>query len=198
MKKDIYRIKQEWIERVFASELTPAQKVFAFGIFKRMYGDKIESYPDTEYLVADTGLSRSKFSEHRQALFDAGALTGVKDRKARGRQENYTYRLNVDWDGEVPPREDKSPAGTTNVPPGNGEVPSGSSNTSKNTTKSNTTSKTTIISPVPSGPVEIETSSNLSLEEVSLAPEDSLNSGQVSAPPPFLGIQQVPKYLGGT
>jgi hypothetical protein len=104
MENEIYAAKQDWLDRVMASSLRPAQKVFAYGVFKRMYGNKIESFPDTEKLVADTGLSRSKFSEHRQALFESGALTGVLDRKARGRQQNYTYRLNLEWDGQVPHR----------------------------------------------------------------------------------------------
>lgn len=151
INEKIYKEKQEWLEKVMASSLTPAQKVFAFGIFTHMYGTKITSYPDTERLIEATGLARSKYSEYRTALFDAGAMTGTKDRKARGRQENYTYTLNLAWAGQVPSGNVKSPVGTSpvlQVPSGDSQVPSGGSNTTRNTTTLNTTSKTTTTGPV--------------------------------------------------
>lgn len=101
MNNSIFRKKQMWLDALMASRLTSAQKVFGYSIFKRAYGDKLVSYPATHHVELDTGLSRSKFSSHRQALFDCGALTGSLDRQARGRQANYTYSLNLDWDGQV-------------------------------------------------------------------------------------------------
>lgn len=102
MDKDIYRRKQEWLERIMASNLTPEQKVFAYAIFKRAYGVKLNSYPATWHLEEDTSLARSKFPSHRRALFDCGALSGVKSRRGAGRQENYTYWIELDWSGDVP------------------------------------------------------------------------------------------------
>jgi hypothetical protein len=78
-------------------------------------------------------------------------MTGVKDRQARGRQENYTYTINLDWDGQVPSGNVKSPQGSSKavqVPSGDSQVPSGGSNTTSNTPKKRTTSKTTTIAPV--------------------------------------------------
>lgn len=131
MSNDIYEHKQQWIERVMASELTPAQKVFAYSIFRRCFGDKLESFPSTQMIEQDTYLARSKFSAHRKALFGCGALTGVKNRRARGRQQNYTYSINLDWDGRVPSGSKSSPIGDDRVSSGSSQVPIGSSNTSK-------------------------------------------------------------------
>src|SRR6478735_5443682 len=140
--KAIYNAKEEWLEKVMASSMTPAQKVFAFGVYTHMYGTKLSSYPATDDLIKTTGLNRSKFSEHRQALFDSGCITGIKNRQARGRQENYTYTLNLNWDGQVPSGDTQVPCGDSQVPSGDTQVPTGCSNTPSNT-PSKTPSKTT-------------------------------------------------------
>lgn len=94
-----FEAKQLWIERIMASKLTPAQKVFAFGIWSAMYGDKIESFPGTKYLEGLTNLSRSKFGQHRAELFACKAMSGVLAKHEDGDYDNYTYTLNLDWDG---------------------------------------------------------------------------------------------------
>jgi hypothetical protein len=139
--KLLHKVKQEWLEKVMASELTPAAKVFAFGIFKRMFGTKVVSNPTEKQIVEDTGLSRSKFNDYRMSL--QGALTMEKAPSKDGGRDRYTYTLNLNWDGNVPSRDNQctqkgqsmSPVGTTNVP-------SGDANTTNNTT-TNTSSKTT-------------------------------------------------------
>lgn len=142
-KEDIYQAKQVWLERVMASKLTPAQKVFAFSIYKRAYGLKVTSFPGPKDIVEDTNLTPGKFSEHRKALFACGALSGVKARHESGTQDNYTYTLELGWDGTVPPTDTAvTPVDTTVTPEGETHYPRGGSNTTINTS-SKTTSKTT-------------------------------------------------------
>ncbi|MXG91553.1 hypothetical protein [Nocardioides flavescens] len=107
----IFERKQKWLGLVMRSNLTNAQKVFAYAVFDRMYGDKLWSFPTTEQLEEATNLNRSKFGAHRRALFASGAMTGDK-KHHHGQWANYTYTLNLDWDGEV----DRVPSGPNPVP----------------------------------------------------------------------------------
>lgn len=146
-KKALYEAKQQWLEKVMASELTPAAKVFAFGIFKRMFGYKIESNPTEKAIIEDTGLSRSKFNDYRMSL--QGALIMTKAPSKDGGRDRYTYTLNLNWDGNVPSGDKQctqkgqsmSPVGTTNVP-------SGDANTTNNTSTNPTTNPTRPAAPV--------------------------------------------------
>lgn len=136
--KQIYEAKQTWLERVMASSLTPAQKVFAFSIFKRCYGTKVSSYPATEHILEDTGLAASKYPAYRREIIDCGALTAVKERRGKYKQENYTYTLNLDWDGTTDARVPTGNRPCTQrvvamYPEGGSHVPTGDSNTTSNT-----------------------------------------------------------------
>lgn len=101
MTNNIYKAKQEWLERVMASSLTHAEKVFAFTIYTHMYGDKTVAFPATDDIMRAGGFTnRTHFPKYRQRLFDSGAMKGEAQRH-KGRWENYTYELNLDWDGTV-------------------------------------------------------------------------------------------------
>lgn len=131
-----------------ASDLTPATKVFAFSIYKRMYGTKVTSHPDTDVIHQDTGLAVSKYPAYRKALIEGGFLTGVKQRMGKFKQENYTYTLNLDSQSHVPTGKKPCTQKEEAVyPEGTSHVPTGNSNTTSNTTKK-TTSKTTTEAPV--------------------------------------------------
>lgn len=70
-----YKDKQDWIEAVIADKcLTPATKVYAFGIYKHMYGVKDESFPGAKALTEATGLNDSQFYKYNSALLQAGYL----------------------------------------------------------------------------------------------------------------------------
>lgn len=83
-----YKDKQEWIDAVMASNLTPATKVYAYGIFKHMYGNKDDSFPGAKALRNVTGLNDSQFYRYNQALQHAGFIE-VTSRKGTSNE----YRL---------------------------------------------------------------------------------------------------------
>ena len=152
-----YKQKQEWLERVMAaSDLTPATKVFAFAIYKRMFGKKVTSNPTEAQITEDTGLNRSKFNDYRMSL--EGALTMTKGPSSNGGRDRYTYTLVLDWQSNVPTGDiDTVVEPESNVPSGDNQctqrgqsmypvgtinVPRGDANTTSNTS-SKTLSKTT-------------------------------------------------------
>lgn len=97
----VYEKKQQWLDRIMASGLNNAQKIFAYSIFKHCYGVKVSSYPDTKDILEDTGgKSAGHFTSYRKALVACGAITadlGYHTKSAK--QKNYVYTLNLDWDG---------------------------------------------------------------------------------------------------
>lgn len=74
MSNELYEHKQKWMEAVMASDLGAATKVYAWGIFKHMYGNKMNSFPSRKAISAATGLATGKFYLHNQALEEAGFL----------------------------------------------------------------------------------------------------------------------------
>lgn len=146
---DIYKLKQQWLEKIMASKLPHAQKTFAFAVFAHMFGNKTVSHPDTEDLKAAGGFSsHGHFTEYRESLVACGALTAIKERRGKYKQENYTYTLNLNWDGAVAPRETRLTE--SHVTSGDSRGTSGDKavapvETSRGTSgASNTTSNTTI------------------------------------------------------
>lgn len=122
-----HKDKQEWIEAVMAdTDLTAATKVFAYGIFKHMYGLKDTSHPGTEALEKTTGLSRSKFPSYRKGLIEAGYLSAEVE---KGRVYHYTLsNMYLEGTSTCTQKEQHMyPEGTTHVP-------NGGTNTTKNTT----------------------------------------------------------------
>lgn len=69
-----HETKQSWIEAVMASDLGLATKVYAFGIFKHMYGTKDNAFPSGKAIAKATGLADGKFYLHNKALADVGYL----------------------------------------------------------------------------------------------------------------------------
>lgn len=162
----LYKAKQDWLDRLFASELTPATKCFAWGVFKRMYGVKIVSNPGSNTIYDDTKVGKSKHSDHRKKLAGCGAMSMKLVKNDKGDWDSYEYTLNLHWDGNgalliegsnpqgTTPEIDSSttsegsyPEGTTLPPTGyegttqrvGGVLPTGSSNTTINTTKKTVT-----------------------------------------------------------
>ena len=162
----LYKAKQDWLDRLFASELTPATKCFAWGVFKRMYGVKIVSNPGSNTIYDDTKVGKSKHSDHRKKLAGCGAMSMKLVKNDKGDWDSYEYTLNLHWDGNgafliegsnpqgTTPEIDSSatsegsyPEGTTLPPTGyegttqrvGGVLPTGSSNTINNTTKKTVT-----------------------------------------------------------
>jgi hypothetical protein len=129
-----YKDKQDWIEAVMASDLTPATKVYAFGIYKHMYGVKDNSYPGAKAITEATGLNDSQFYKYNQALQQAGFLE-VTSGKGKGKgHSNATnvYRLTEPTSTEGNP----SPSEEVTSPPERVRVTSTEgTNTTKNTTK---------------------------------------------------------------
>lgn len=118
-QEEIYQAKQEWLEKVMGSGFTHATKTFAFCIFKRMYGIKTDCYPTSEMIKADGGFTtHSKFKSYRDALVSAGAIKATKQRSGNGQWENYTYALNLEWQGEATPvASNHEPIGNTTMNP---------------------------------------------------------------------------------
>ena len=173
-----FQFKQSWLEDVMASDLAPAAKVFAFGIFQHMYGNKVEAFPGTEALERTTGLSRSKFPTYRKALFEAGFLTGTV---IKGR--NYTYTLSdmyLEGTSTCTQKEhDMFLEGTTHVPTGDTNT---TSNTSMKTTRESNNKTPSADAPV------VPTSPNVEVREepeekvVTTSPNvDSRDAAQAAA-----------------
>ena len=181
MESKNWKAKQEWLERVMASSLPHAEKTFAYVIYRCAFGDKIESYPDTDDFKEQGGFtSHGHFTEYREHLISSGVVTAVLDyHTAKAKSKNYVYTLNLDWDGTMAPKETrkKSPSEASMAPLGRAMAPSGqnhgtsgtshgttgASNTPSNTPTINTTSKIT----TPAAPVglqEEESQSSLSNE----------------------------------
>lgn len=149
-----YQVKQEWLEAVMASNLNAGTKVFAFGVFQHMYGNKTDAWPGTKALEVTTGQSRSKFPGYRKNLFDAGFLTGEVE---KGRV--YTYRLNLDMSqsgtSTCPEKvHDMSQKGTTHVP-------NRDTNTTSNTSR-DTSMEDNKVEPDADAPVEQAVSADAS------------------------------------
>lgn len=138
MSIQVYKSKAEWLEKVMASDLTPATKVFAWAVFNRAYGDKIESHPGKSTIQEDSHINPSKYKDYRDALVGCGALTAVALQSPTGEWDNYRYTLNLEWGGGThrgtgctPQGTGVSPTGSQGVPHRDtGVYPTGSSNTS--------------------------------------------------------------------
>lgn len=142
--KDTYEAKQQWLERIMASKLNHAEKVFAFCVFKRMYGKKLVSHPDTRLILTDGGfVSSGHFQEYRDRLVRSGALAADLDFHTKNATtKNYQYTLLLEWDGTVAPKDEAvALAGASRSTSGESGSTTGASNTTKNTTKK-TASKT--------------------------------------------------------
>lgn len=145
MSKEIHKWKQEWAEAMLASNLTPACKVYVYGLFKHMYGDKTEAWPGRNALVAATGLNDSAFARYNRELRD-GKWMEITSRKGMSNR----YRLLEVPSGAVPvPTDEVSRSDTegVDVPTSRGphtfqEGPNTPSNTLSKTTSSNPTTKT--------------------------------------------------------
>lgn len=164
----VWKQKQDWMKAVMASNLTPAAKVFAYGVFQHMYGDKLVSNPGSKAMTEVTGLAKSKFSEYRKALFEASAMTGQLVESEHGDYDGYEYTLNLDWDGEAKKKPRKTtvkgctpeggtsqkdtgstPEGDTGVPQkGAGVYPTGRTNTSSQDTNEDSKEETKTAAPV--------------------------------------------------
>lgn len=123
-----YETKQGWIEAVMAdTSLTPAAKVYAYGIFQHMYGKKDNAWPGAKALSETTGLNNSKFYVYNKALVEAGYLE-VTPR--RGTSNEYHLQVPTPTGGTHLP-----PQGVTPPPEGVTPTPTGGTKTTKNTTK---------------------------------------------------------------
>lgn len=166
----IYKAKQEWLERVMSSDFAPATKIFAWGVFQRMYGVKLVSNPGSNTIYEDTRIGKSKHADHRKKLSGCGAMAMRLIKSDKGDWASYEYQLNLNWDGntallleagctpqgitsgpDITSEEEGSyPQGTTLPPtgydPGTQKVgqvlPTGSTNTTINT-PTKTSSNTT-------------------------------------------------------
>lgn len=141
-----YKDKQEWIEAVMSSDLTPATKVYAFGIYKHMYGLKDDSFPGAKALREATGLNDSHFWKYNQALKEAGFIE-VTSR--RGTSNEYRLTEVTSTRGRYLPPEE------VGLPPEEvGVTSTGGTNTTKNTSSKTTskTSSTAAGAPVEDGP----------------------------------------------
>lgn len=99
MDNEVWKKKQEWLAKVMGSDLTPAVKVFAWTVFSRCYGDKIDCFPDSEVIMKDGGWNTHQaLTAPRKKLIDSGAVSAVKQSRKDGRYPNYTYTLNLDWE----------------------------------------------------------------------------------------------------
>lgn len=129
---NLWKQKQEWMEKVMASRLPKATKIFAFGVFIHAFGNKTESFPGSDRIKEVTAFSSSgRFPEYRRALEQAGALKVSKKRAGQYKQEHCVYDLNLKWEGTTP--GDTAPAKATawsNATPGEGHDSSGKSTTS--------------------------------------------------------------------
>jgi hypothetical protein len=85
-----YKVKQEWLEAVMASDLSPATKVYAWGVYQHMYGNKTDAWPGAKAIGAATRLDDSKYYLYNQALEDAGFLE-VTPRRGRSNEYLLTY-----------------------------------------------------------------------------------------------------------
>lgn len=130
-----YETKQEWIEAVMAdTTLTPAAKVYAYGIFQHMYGKKDVAWPGAKGLAKTTGLNDSQFYKYNKALKAAGYLE-VTSRK--GTSNHYQLTLPTSSEGMYLPSVEVT-LPSVEVPPTSSE----GTKTTKNTTTESIKSKT--------------------------------------------------------
>lgn len=158
------KAKEDWLKRVMKSkEFNHATKTFAWCVMDHMYGDKTVSNPGGALIKKETNIATNKQGAHRKALVEAGALTCVLVKNAKGDWDGYEYTLCLDWEPTTAP-EGSTPLGNT-LPPtgeqglpqkGTGVPPTGEMNLSnqsiKEPIKESIKTKT-----VPDGPVELET-----------------------------------------
>lgn len=140
-----HKEKQGWIDAVMATGLSPATKVYAWGIFKHMYGAKDDSFPGAKALREVTGLNDGHFYKYNKALKDAGFIE-VTSR--RGTSNTYRLIEGTATGGKyLPPQE-------VGVPPQEvGVTSTGGTNTLKKTIKK-TTMENINKSPVADAPVD--------------------------------------------
>lgn len=134
-----YTDKQEWIEAVMASDLGAATKVYAYGIFKHMYGTKDNAFPSGKAIAKATGLATGKFYLHNKALAEAGFLE-VTHRV--GRSNLYQLAEPTHRSGNHLPTEGVG-VPTEGVTPTHRRGTNTTSNTSSKTSKSKTSKSAT-------------------------------------------------------
>lgn len=191
-------MKQNWMDAVMASDLNNATKVFAYGMFKRMYGEKVESYPGTETLEGDTGLHRSKYKNYRDALIKGGWVNASMS----GR--NYVYTLSFvnlsDTQKEHEPDTqrvmDMYPVGMDMYPQGNEHVPTGNTNTTTNTSKKINKEDTGASAPVQQREKKEKSVSSSSFECKAQGLSDELHFALHKDKPCLAGVTQDPAVEG--
>lgn len=95
-----HKFKQDWIESVMADHTaTPAIKVYAFGVYKHMYGTKTESFPGAKAIMKATGLDDGRFYKYNAWLERSGYL--VIDRRP-GTHNTYRLALPTARGGNTP------------------------------------------------------------------------------------------------
>lgn len=126
-----YKVKQEWMDAVMASDLSPATKVYAYGVFKHMFGIKTDAWPGAKGLSEATGLNDSQFYKYNAALSTAGFIE-VTSRK--GRSNEYVLVLPTSTEGRyLPPERVTLPSERV------GGTSTEGTNTTSNTTMDTTT-----------------------------------------------------------
>lgn len=154
-----YKVKQEWLEAVMASDLSPATKVYAYGIFQHMYGNKDSSWPGAKALTGSTGLNDSQFYKYNKALVKAGYLE-VTPRK--GRSNEYVLSLPTSTEGEYPPQLEVYPP-SEEVTPTSTEGTNTTKKTVMKTTREDINEETVSDEPVEPELVEVRGTDSLAL-----------------------------------
>ena len=115
MADPVWLAKQGWAARLRASRLPIPAKYFAWVVFDGFaHGTKLDCFPSTGALLEAGGWSSdSGFKGWRDALVGCGAITAELDHHTKSGKgwENYLYRINLDWDGSVPPEFQTKPRG---------------------------------------------------------------------------------------
>lgn len=111
---NVWLEKQNWARRLRRARLSDPHKTLGMVILDRAHGDLLTCWPDTKLILDDGGWSSSSgLSRWRGALVECGAIGADLDRHGKSGKgwENYTYTINLDWDGSVPEHLQPKPRG---------------------------------------------------------------------------------------